>query len=242
MGLIVKRYFTMSYHAWVTRDETPGGPLCRALVGVGVEPICEPVVGRRACADVSEELRRLGRDVWLVLTSGFAIGCVDGELASMPRVAVVGEKSAAAARARGFRVELVSPGKGASALFEALREVAVGKRVLYPRSSEAALTPPNQESVVDCFGEFISPILYETYYRDFDIGVVDRVDCVTFASPSAVRGVDKKISIAGIGLPIASIGPTTSAEVLRLGGVVAGEADEPGFVGLARVVAEMGGK
>ena len=235
----------MSYRAWVTRDEGVDGALCRALADCGVEVVCEPVVGRRVCSDVSAELGRLGHDDWLVLTSAFAIGCVDGDLARVPRVAVVGEKSAEAAEARGFRVELVSPGKGAGALFEALREVAAGRCVLYPRSSEAPPAPPTppekEKSALDCFGEFVSPVLYETYYRDFDIGVVDRVDCVTFASPSAVRGVGKKISIAGIGLLIASIGPTTSAEVLRLGGVVGVEAEVPGFVGLAKVVAGLGG-
>jgi uroporphyrinogen-III synthase len=186
---------------WVTREEDSNGPLCVALRAVGLEPVLEPVLERRVVDDGAEAIRRLSPDDWLVLTSPFAIEAVAAEPARIPRVAVVAEPSRKAAEARGFRVELVSKAGGGESLFEELRGIFTSGKVCYPRSG--LVEPPEPWAGV----EVISPVLYETVPRDFDRSVIDRVDVVAVASPSAVNAVGR------IELPFASIGPTTSAAV-----------------------------
>ncbi|MCH7840618.1 MAG: hypothetical protein IID38_10345, partial [Planctomycetes bacterium] len=78
---------------WVTRDETPGGPLSAALAAVGLTVVCEPVLQRRVIDDAAETISRLSPDDWLVLTSVYAVEAVRADRARIPRVAVVGEAS-----------------------------------------------------------------------------------------------------------------------------------------------------
>jgi uroporphyrinogen-III synthase len=209
---------------WVTRDEPDDGPLSTALREAGLEPVLEPVVDRRVLDDARDAIARLGPGDWLVLTSTYAIGAVDvGDGCAAP-VAVVGEASRRAAIARGLRVELVSPTGTGEGLFRALAERARAGTVLYPRSSLAAVPGMPPEVTVQ------SPVLYETVVRSWRRGVIDEVDVVAVASPSAVRAVGP------VDLPIASIGPTTSAAVRGLGVEVWVEAREPSFGGLAEAI------
>lgn len=211
---------------WVTRDEDHDGPLSTAINATGLTAVLEPVLERRVVADVAAVIGQLGSDDWLVLTSPYAIRVVPLGPARIPRVAVVGEPSRRAAEARGLRVELVSPGGDAKSLFQELRAVATSGRVCYPRSSLAD-PPDNWPSV-----ELTSPVLYETCPRDFDSGVIKRVDVVSVASPSAAE------AIGVVDLPYASIGPSTSA-ALRLIGIEPWiEAPQRSFQSLARSIAD----
>jgi uroporphyrinogen-III synthase len=211
---------------WVTRDEDDGGPLSRALRGVGLTPVLEPVIERRVLDDARAEISRLGSDDWLVLTSVFAIEAVNGDAARLPRIAVVGHASCAAAEARGFRVELVSDTGDAASLFGELAGRARGCVVCYPRSSQAS--PPQLPGDV----ELRSPILYETISREFRSSVVDEVDVAAVASPSAVR------AIGCIDLRLASIGGTTSTAIRELGMEPWVESREPRFPALARAIVD----
>jgi uroporphyrinogen-III synthase len=212
---------------WVTREEGSAGPLCAALRAAGLEPVLEPVIERRVVDGAMEELARLGPDDWLVLTSPFAIDAVpDGE-GTTPRVAVIGEPSRRRAVARGLRVELVGGPGGAAALFRQLAGRAAGTTVLYPRSSLA--TPPRPPEGVT----LRSPVLYETAPRRFRSDVIDEVDVIAVASPSAVRA----IGAAGAAARFASIGPTTTAALREIGVEPWVEAEEPTFPALAAAIA-----
>ncbi len=211
---------------WVTRDEAADGPLSTALRNAGLDPALVPVVARRVLTDARDEIARLGPDDWLVLTSVFAVEAVAVEPARVPRVAVVGEASRRAAEARNLRVELVSADGTAAGLFRELADRAGGAAVLYPRSSLAEA--PELPAGV----HVVSPVLYETTPRSWRPGVIEEVDVVAVASPSAVRAVGT------VDLPYASIGPTTTA-ALRAAGIEPWvEAAEPSFEALARAIAE----
>ncbi len=210
---------------WVTRDEPANGPLSTALRGVGLTVVHEPVLGRRVLDDAAKDLVRLGAEDWLVLSSVYAIEAVAAEFARIPRVAVVGEASRRAAVAKGFRVEHVSPGGDAASLFQELRGRVARGKVCYPRSSLAE--PPEPWPGI----ELLSPVLYETCARVFDRGVIGRVDVVSVASPSAVE------AIGVIERHYASIGPSTSAALRRIGVEPWVEALERTFEGLARAIA-----
>ena len=115
---------------------------------------------RRLCADVVGLVGDLGEQDWLVLTSRYAIESIPVE-AVRSRVAVVGQASADAARAKGWRVERESPDGTGRGLWESLRQDPAGaRRICYPRSSLAA--PPLAVPGV----QMASPILYETMARD----------------------------------------------------------------------------
>ncbi len=217
---------------WVTRDEEADGPLCCALRACGLEPVLEPVLKRVVVGDVSGELRGLGAEDWLVLTSVYAIENVPVELARVPRVAVVGEASQAAAQARGFRVELVSEKGTGHSLFAELQVLAKERRVVYPRSTLAKIPTD-----VAAFREFRAPILYETVREKFEVAVVDEVQMIALTSASAVRALDAKLRLTELSAPLASIGVTTSAAVEACGGEVAVQPKRPTLVGLAHAIA-----
>ena len=194
---------------WVTRDEPPDGPLSTALRVAGLTPVHEPVLTRHVIDDAADVISQLSSDDWLVLTSAYAIESVAVEPARVPKVAVVGESSAKAARALGFRVELISKGKDAGSLFDELQRRVTSGKVCYPRSS--LVRPRDSWANV----ELITPLLYETTPREFDAGVLDRVDVIAVTSPSAVTALHS----ARLKLDahrFASIGPTTSTALREI--------------------------
>ncbi len=210
---------------WVTRDEAPDGPLGSALQAVGLTPILEPVVERRVLTDAADALRQLGPDDWLVLTSVFTIEQIHAELARVPRVAVVGEITRGEAEARGLRVGLVAAGENRESLWEVIRRTVSKGMVCYPRSS---LAPPPEP-----WGDVrvLSPVLYETVARPFDRTVIDRVDVIAVASPSAVEAIGR------VERPFASIGPSTSQALRSLGVEPWVEAPRRTFEALAEAIA-----
>jgi uroporphyrinogen-III synthase len=213
---------------WVTRDEPTDGPLSAALRNAGLEPVLEPVIARRVLTDARDEIARLGPDDWLVLTSVYAVEAVAVEHGCAARVAVVGEASRRAALSRSLRIELVSPDGTGAGLFRELAGCAQGAQVLYPRSSLAGV--PQLPAGI----RVVSPVLYETSARSWRRGVVEEVDVVAVASPSAVRAVGP------VDLPFASIGPTTTAALRAAGMDPWVEAAEPSFEALARAIADQG--
>jgi uroporphyrinogen-III synthase len=215
-------------NVWVTRDEGPGGPLAAALREARLGVIVEPVIERQVVSDCRCEIMALGADDWLVLTSAFAIEAVAGELARVPRVAVVGELSAQAAAAHGLRVMLISATGEREGLFAALFPLARGRVVCYPRSSLAQ--PPAAPPDVT----LISPVLYDTRQRAFRPEVADEADLIAVASPSAVHAILERVRPQR---PFASIGPSTSRALRAAGIEPAIEAAQPTFASLAAAIA-----
>jgi len=212
-------------NVWVTREEDHTGPLCTALRAAGLNPVREPVIERHLLDDCAHVLSTLGPDDWLVLTSPYAVESVAAEYARVPRVAAVADASRDAAVQRSFRVELVSPTADGAGLWKELKTRATRGKVCYPRSSLAR--PPQPWPGV----ELLSPILYETAPREFDGSVIDRIDVVSVASPSAVN------AIGPIDKPFASIGPTTSAALRNIGIEPWIESPRPDFTSLANAIA-----
>jgi uroporphyrinogen-III synthase len=211
---------------WVTRDEEADGPLCTALRARGLAVELEPVLERRVSADPAALVAGLGPDDWLVLTSAFAIEALKGvPAARTPQVAVVGESSRRLAESLGLRVALVAADGHGQTLFDELGARVRRGVVCYPRSS-LAQAPATWGQV-----ELRAPVLYETVARDFDRTAAQRCAVAAVASPSAVD------ALLGIGIPLASIGRTTSAAIRRQGREPAVEAAQPSFERLADGIA-----
>lgn len=211
---------------WVTRDEAGNGPLSTALRARGLEVVLEPVVERRLVADPAGLVAGLTAEDWLVLTSPYAIEAVAPTAAAkVPRVAVVGEASAALAERFGLRVAMVGKDGHGDTLFGELRVKVPSGVVCYPRSGRARQP--------EAWGEvqLRSPVLYETVARGFDRERVRLAVIAAVAAPSQVAAV------VGVDIPMASIGRTTSAAIRAQGKPVAVEAAYPTFEKLAAAIA-----
>jgi len=214
---------------WVTRDESPDGPLASALQDQGLTPVSEPVLETKTVGDARAEVAALDRDDWLVLTSVRAIRAVAQPEARVPRVAVVGEVSAQIARELGLRVEYVSSSGDSIALWRHIEQhSSADSKICFPGSSRSLR--PNVKGV-----QVITPVLYEVRDRAFDVSITARVDVAAFASPSAVRSVATRLG--GLAVAAASIGPTTSAAIRQAGGEVLTECPDRSFESLARAIA-----
>jgi uroporphyrinogen-III synthase len=210
---------------WVTRDEASDGPLSTALREVGLTPVLEPVLERRVVDDCAKVVAQLGPRDWLVITSPYAAREVAIDPSFTANVAAVGTATAFEVGQRGVDVMLVGEA-GVDALFEMVIERARGRTVVYPRSNLA--TPPSLPADI----RLIDPILYETAQRAWRREVVDEIDIVSVASPSAVRATGP------VDRPFGSIGPSTSAALREIEIEPWVQAPEPSFVSLARAIAD----
>lgn len=232
--------------AVVTRPEPTDGPLSTALTAAGFT-----VVHAAALSIVPDPDAPTAADVdrhdWAVWTSVAAVDAVAPQPGAV-RHAAVGTATAAALQARGIVPELTGVGGGASladALVHRIGPAASTTTVLYPRSerSDGVLATRLRAAGVTVD----APVAYRIGPGDAT-AVVAALSAgpvvVTFASPSAVTGVTDAVAhdaAARDGLArtrCVSIGPTTSAALVRAGRTPDAEAIEPTFTALARAAAD----
>lgn len=97
--------------------------LCDALAARGAEAVRLPLLAYAPGPDiggVASAVAALDNDGWVVLTSPRAVAALAATSAAAGRVAVVGPRTAATARARGLQVDLEGTGAGAGALLPRL--------------------------------------------------------------------------------------------------------------------------
>ena len=214
----------------MTRDEPPDGRLRRLLGERGVEAVNAPLVRVVPLSDGRESIARLGPEDWLVLTSPRGVDLVTSEVTRIrPRIAVAGPISEAAAVARGFKVDFVSPTESGAGIWEHLRTCAGNRPVCFARSRRARLPgePPVGLRVVD---------LYDVVELEVSRSLPDSVEAATFTSRSAVESC---CNLFGrIPVPGFSIGPATTRSLLEAGGELLGEAPSRSLESLADAVSE----
>jgi uroporphyrinogen-III synthase len=135
-------------------------------------------------------------------------------------VAAVGRATAdAVEQALGRAVDLIpAPHEQHAAALAAALPIAEGERVLIPASSQAR---PELAEALQARGATVTVVTaYETVpaVPDTDLpALLNAVDAVAFASPSAVAGFAERLAASGLepealaGLIVACIGPTTLA-------------------------------
>jgi uroporphyrinogen-III synthase len=204
----------------VTRPRAQADPLVAALRAAGFDPVLCPLIEVEPCDEGPIDVH--GYD-WVVVTSANGVG----ELARrhrgrLPRIAAVGEATAAALREHGLRVDFVPSVASQEGLVDE-----------FPRPAGSVLFV-GAEAARDVLVNRL-PADFRAAYRT----VVTRPerapegDLVLLASPSAVR------AWAGLEshLPAITIGPQTTAAARRAGVAVVAEAETQSVRGLVDSVA-----
>lgn len=238
----------------VTREEGPDGRLSSALTARGATVLNWPAVRTAPPPDAAALDAAIARATafdWAVFTSRRAVAAVLDRLAEPPpslRVAAVGRSTGDTLAQRGWVVHLVPASANARGLVDALAAEGVGSgtTVFFPASEIASRTV--SAALRDLGAEVVQVTAYRTLPASLDraacrAAIENGVDVVTFASPSAVKGLQTALGdalfdalVARVG--VAAIGSTTAAAAREAGAVHVFEATETTFEGLAdRIVA-----
>jgi uroporphyrinogen III methyltransferase/synthase len=228
----------------VTRAAEQAPELTHALRRLGVEPVVVPtieIVAPRSFNELDQAIAGLDDIDYLILTSvnsvtAFfdrltALGHDASALANLQTVAV-GPKSAEAITARGVKADLVPEDYRAEGVVALLKEHVSGKRLLYPKAALARDLIPAELAAVGA--EVIAPVAYASAApadaaENLQRALVDGLDLLTFTASSTVQNFVDLLSDENRKLakqiPVASIGPLTSATAEKLGFTVVIEAD-----------------
>jgi uroporphyrinogen-III synthase len=234
----------------VTRAEERDGPLCTELRSLGL-PVLVWAAIRVLPADTARldaALSRAEAFDWIVFTSRHGVAAVTSRLSGPPRgvrLAAVGRATAAVLAQQGWPVELTPAEPSAAGLIAAFAAAgaARGMRVLYPASSRAL---PTLAAGLTQLGAQVTTV---EAYRTVSGTALDVEDCrswiarrgvgaVTFASPSAVAGLESALGKEDFArllaaAPAVVIGSTT-ARALTERGYVPTLAESATLQGLAR--------
>jgi uroporphyrinogen-III synthase len=221
-----------------TRAVHQANALDRLLEERGAIPLSYPCIAIAPpddCTVLDRALRDLvdRRFSWLVFTSSNTVRAIANRLAeldiiapdSMP-IAVVGPATAVAVQEAFGRTPQFMPGRHDAAALAAGLPVRPGEAVLAPGSNIAR--PELARILAERGAKVTSVVAYRTVIGS---GVVDLpgmltdglVDALTFASPSAVRGLFLRLANEGgsalslLGLPAVCIGESTWRTAEELG-------------------------
>ncbi len=245
-----------------TQDDGAGASLAAHLAAAGVEVWSVPVVVSEALDDLSAvdaALARLLEIDWVAFTSVRAATIVGARpawldwawrAATRPRIGVVGPATRDAVTAGGAPVALCPETPGAAGLAKAI--VAAeggsleGRTVLWPRSAIAR--PDLRDGLLAAHAHVLDPVAYTT--RAVVPGNIaeaaaaieaGRVDVVTFLAPSSAEAFAAALGASSLSLlrhrtAVASVGPTTTEALVRLGAPPTVEAPERTSGSLAAVL------
>jgi uroporphyrinogen III methyltransferase/synthase len=231
----------------VTRAESQAALFAEGLVRLGAVPILLPTIEIVRPADGGAALReavgRVGGFEWVVLFSANAVDAFFAELGDARalagvKVAVIGDRTAAAVRAHGVVADLVPERFIAEGLAEAFPPpTQLGARVLIPRAATAREILP--QALRDRGWLVETPTAYETIHPKLTRehrAALRSGHVVTFASSSSVAGLLAFVEADELPPVVASIGPATTATLVSHGIDVAVEATEHTMAGLLAAI------
>jgi uroporphyrinogen III methyltransferase / synthase len=238
----------------VTRASAQATGLRDALAALGAEVLEMPALRVEPLdqAPLAAAMRHIGDYTWLVVTSQNAVGLawsalraagLDARALAGVRVACVGRSTSDALLERGLAADVVPPRFVAESVLEALaaREDVRGTRVLYVAAEGARDVLPLGLRRLGCTVDLVPA--YRTVAGGESAEALRaalehrRVDVVTFASASAVRGYVEAVGVElAVAAPAVTIGPVTSDAARAAGMTVLSESSEASIAGLVNAV------
>jgi uroporphyrinogen-III synthase len=229
----------------VTRAPEQSADLARKLEELGAEVLLLPMVRFTQPPQTSEldqSIRALHEFDWLVFTSGNAVRfflarCRELERWPQPslRIAVVGPATQDALETEGLRPAIAPREFRGAALAAEIEAEVAGRRILLPRSDQAADELPR---LLRAAGALVTDVVaYSTAPPDSAGGPVlealrrGQADALTFFSPSAFRhfadsfGREALLRLSSR-VALAAVGPVTAAAMREAGLPVAVEASQ----------------
>ena len=229
----------------VTRAADQAPALSGALAARGAEPVVIPmiqIVAPASFAELDRAIAGLAATDYLVLTSVNAVKffcqrlpALGYDAASLDHVKIVavGPKSAAALTAHGLQADLVPEDYRAEGIVALLKEQVSGKRVLYPKAALARELIPAE--LARAGAEVVAPIAYASELPEdapdkLGRALADGLDLLTFTASSTVDNFTRLLDTENLALarqvPVASIGPLTTATAKKHGFKVVVEPDQ----------------
>ena len=220
----------------VTRAGDQATALTAALSEIGVDPVVVPtieIVPPASFVELDLAIADLDQVDYLILTSVNAVnaffdrlvaqGRNPQTLATMQTVAV-GPKSAEALAKHGVTADLIPQDYRAEGVVKLLKDRVSGKRLLYPKAALARDLIPTELTAAGA--KVIAPVAYaseppvdtaEKLHKALNEGL----QLLTFTASSTVLNfvdlLDDQDLIRAKRIPVASIGPLTSATARELG-------------------------
>jgi uroporphyrinogen III methyltransferase/synthase len=218
----------------VTRSAEQAPTLAAALREIGAEPVVVPmieIVPPPSFVELDQAIAELDQIDYLVLTSVNAVSAFSDRLtqvgAAIPShltTVAVGPKSAAAMMARGIEANLVPDDYSAEGVVALLKEKVAGKRILYPKAGLARDLIPTELGKAGA--EVIDPVAYSSAPPNdapakLKAALNTGLELLTFTASSTVDNfvtlLDSESLALAKQIPVASIGPLTSATARELG-------------------------
>jgi uroporphyrinogen III methyltransferase / synthase len=240
----------------ITRAAGQARALAEPLEELGFEAVVVPtiaIVPPDSLAPLDQAIAALDQVDYLLMTSANAVDAFFDRLAhqgvsALPEhltTVAVGPKSAAAMQARGLPADLVPQDYRAEGIVALLEEKVAGKRVLYPKAGLARDLIP--VALAKAGAEVIDPVAYTSAppadaAAKLKTALTDGLDLLTFTASSTVENfvslLDTKDRLAAQQVPVASIGPITTATAEKLGFTVVIEPDKSTLDDLLEAIAE----
>jgi uroporphyrinogen-III synthase len=227
---------------WAAELEQAGYTVCLAPM-IHTEPLPLTEAARRT-------LQRLPEFDWLVLTSPRVVPALQSLMRAanmgahpVPPVATVGERTAEAVRAAGWRVKFVPRVANANALAAGLeptrdQNILVARTTIATSGLGAALRARGA-TVTDLPVYSTTPV--RSSVPQLEQSIADGcIAFVVFASPSAITGLGLSLAPDNLArvrdLPVIAVGPTTAAAAAAMGFRHVEAAPEPTVRGLMEVI------
>lgn len=223
-------------HILVTRSAEQAPALSHALAVLGAEPIVVPtieIVAPQSYADLDQAIADIAQIDYLILTSVNAVRAFCGRLSAQKldaaalhhvQVVAVGPKSAESLAMFGLRADLVPGNYRAEGIVSLLKDRVAGKKVLYPKAALARDLIPTR--LRDAGADVIDPVAYSSAppadaAERIKAALREGLDLLTFTASSTVENFARLLDENGLkqarAIPVASIGPLTTATAEKLG-------------------------
>lgn len=229
----------------ITRAGDQATALTTALREIGIDPVAVPtieIVPPDSFVELDRAIAEIGQVDYLILTSVNAVNAFFDRLAvqgrsprdlSAIRTVAVGPKSAEALAERGITADLIPQDYCAEGVVALLKGLVPGKRLLYPKAALARDLIPTELTAVGA--QVIAPVAYASAppadaAAKLQQALTGGLDLLTFTASSTVQNFVDLLDTGALTLarqiPVASIGPLTSATARELGFSVVIEPDD----------------